>query len=218
MWLIRHVRHDGLYPLMKLTPQQRTFLINEQIIGPAIINFGFNALDAWIAFRNFKPIPMWALPGVMTDLIGVLFGLPLILSLITTPVVRRFIRKGKVQPLPEGPEAYPILRLLPATNFRRSLALGIVSFFACAPFVLLGLWLVDSDRMSLTNYVLLKGTVTAVLAAILAPIVALYVMAEMHAHKSDAERGQPVEPEAERGEAEAPVLEQASVVSTALAE
>jgi len=162
---------------MSLSPQHRTYLINEQIIGPAVINFAINALNGWWFFRTFAPIPMWTIPGVAFDLLGIFNGLPFLLTLITTPIVRHQVRKGKVLPLPHGPEAYPVLRRLPRNLLWRSTYLGIAAWLIGGPVLLFSLWLVG-DRMELTTFWIVKGTISAVLAAIMAPIASFYTLAQ----------------------------------------
>ena len=164
---------------MTLSPQQRTFLVNEQIVGPVVINFGLNALDAWVAFRHFTPIPTWNIPGVAFDLTAVLYGLPFLLTVITTPIVKRAVRKGKVAPLPQGPSAYPILRLLPRHNFWRSLFVAIASVLLLSPPLLFVLWLLGIEQMTVTAYWVLKGCVCGALAGVLAPIATLFAMAQV---------------------------------------
>jgi hypothetical protein len=163
---------------MKLSSRQRSFILNEQILIPFVANFAFNAGDAWLAFRHFAPIPMWTLPGVALDLIGAIPGLPFILCLITTPLVKRAARKGKVEPLPKGPQAYAVLRRLPSHNFWRAALLGTVSQLVISPVLLLTFLALGLDRLSLDAYIILKGTLCGVLAAVISPITALFALAQ----------------------------------------
>lgn len=164
---------------MKLSPQQRSFILNEQILVPFVFNFAFNAGDVWLVFRRFAPIPMWTLPGVALDLLSVIPGLPFLLCLITTPLVKRAVRKGKVAPLPHGPEAYALLRRLPASNFWRATWLGIAALLTVSPVLLLSFLGLGLDQLSLEAYVWLKGIVCGVLAAVVSPIAALYTLAQV---------------------------------------
>lgn len=188
---------------MKLSPRQRTFILNEQVLGPFVINFAFNAGDVWLAFRHFAPTPMWALPGVALDLLGVIPGLPFLLCLITTPLVKRAVRKGKVEALPHGPEAYALLRRLPAHNFWRSTYLGIAAQIVVAPLLLGSFLLLGLDQLSLEAFIWLKGTLCGVLAAVMAPIAALYAMAQVS--------GEPVLPASPQ--AETPALDPTDAAS-----
>ena len=175
---------------MTLTPQHRAFLINEQIIGPVVINFAFNAVTGWWFFRAFTPIPMWTMPGVAFDLLGLFNGLPFLLTLITTPIVRHQVRKGKVAPLPQGPEAYPILRKLPRGLFWRATYLGIGAWLIGGPLLFAALWLVG-DRMELTTFWIAKGAIAAALSALMAPVASFYTLAQESAHASNASVNEP---------------------------
>lgn len=162
---------------MPLSPQHRTFLVNEQILGPFVINFAFNAVIGWWSFREFAPIPIWAFPGAAVDLIGIFNGLPFVLALIATPIVRQQVRKGKVAPLAHGPSAYPVLRRLPRNLFWRATYLGIASWLVGAPILSAALYLVG-DRIELTTFWIVKGLLAGALGALMAPIAAFYVLAQ----------------------------------------
>ncbi|MET0342998.1 MAG: hypothetical protein ABW252_18470 [Polyangiales bacterium] len=164
---------------MKLSPRQRSFILNEQILIPFVINFAFNAADVWLVFRHFAPIPMWTLPGVALDLISAIPGLPFLLCLITTPLVKRAVRKGKVDALPQGPEAYALLRRLPASNLWRSTWLGVAAQLAISPVLLGSFLLLGLDQLSLEAYIWLKGTLCGLLAAIVSPVATLYALAQV---------------------------------------
>ena len=163
---------------MKLSSRQRAFLLNEQILGPIAINFLLNALGVWIEFRHFAPTPMWTLPGVALDVVGALPGLPFIICLITTPIVKSMVRKKKVAPLEFGPGAYPILRSLPAHNFWRASALGITSLLVLGPPLVLALLALGLEQLDLWSFVMFKGLLCAALAAVVSPIAALYALAQ----------------------------------------
>ena len=169
---------------MKLSPQQRSFILFEQILIPFVINFAFNAFDAWLVFRHFSPIPMWTLPGVALDLVSVIPGLPFLLCLITTPLVKRAARLGKVGTLPHGPSAYPLLKRLPSHNFWRACWLGTAANLLISPLLLGALLLLGFDRLSVDAYVVLKGTLCGLLAAIVSPIAALFALAQFSVQRA----------------------------------
>lgn len=175
---------------MPLSPQHRTFLVNEQILGPFVINFAFNAVFGWWSFREFAPIPIWSFPGAAIDLIGIFNGLPFVLALIATPIVRQQVRKGKVAPLAHGPCAYPVLRRLPRNLFWRATYLGIASWLVGAPIVSAALYLVG-DRIELTTFWIVKGLLAGALGALMAPIAAFYVLAQESAEVRGASKVEP---------------------------
>ncbi len=163
---------------MRLSSRQRSFFLYEQILGPFLINFLLNALGGWLGYRHFTPIPMWTFPGAVLDILGGLGPLAFILSLITTPVVKRAVRKNKIEPLALAPETHPFLRLLPTTNLRRAIWFGFAVPFAFDPVISLGVLTTGADQLELWPFLVFKGAVYGVVAAVVSPIAAFYTLAQ----------------------------------------
>lgn len=163
---------------MQLSPRQRSFLVNEQVLGAFVVNFVLNALGGWLGFRHFVPVPMWTFPGVVLDVLGGLGPLAFIITLITTPVVRAALRKKKLEPLAHGPEAYRFLRMLPRHNLWRAIWFGFAIPFAFDPLISLAVYATGLDQLELWPFLMFKGTVYGLAAAVVSPIAALYTLAQ----------------------------------------
>jgi len=160
-----------------LSEKHRAWLIREQVIAPAAINFALNAGIAWLLFRGRGVVSLWGEGGIAQDAIATLFLLPFLTCLIVTPLVRRALGAGKVPPL-DGvmglPE--PILRL-PRALLGRAAALGLGGILVGAPLVL-GAVAVAGGALAVPTLVVAKGVYTAALAALVGPLIALRALAE----------------------------------------
>jgi hypothetical protein len=162
---------------MQLSEKHRHWLIREQVIGPAAINFALNAGIAWLIFRGRGVVPLWGEGGIAQDAIATLFLLPFLTCLIVTPLVRRAARDGKVPPL-EASVALPgAVERLPSALLGRAAALGIGGVVAGAPIVL-GAFAVAGGSLAVPALVLAKGVYTGALAALVGPLIALRTLAE----------------------------------------
>jgi hypothetical protein len=166
---------------MTLSDAQRSYLLRDHVIGGAIINATMNALFGWLSFRKHGFAPMSGDPSVLNDVIGTGLLLPLIICVIATPLVRKSIEARKLEPLNTDigtvSAARTMLLWLPTNPVLRGLILSLAALATVTP-VLLGVLLAFGvQAMSLGGYVLLKMFYAGLLAAIVSPLVALYVMA-----------------------------------------
>jgi hypothetical protein len=162
---------------MNLSEAQRKYLIHEQIIGAAIVNGLLNGLLGWLAFRKHPAVPMLGESSIVNDTIGTAVLLPLFVCLIATPLIRKAVKAGKVAPLTAASEARSMVLWLPANPFLRGLVLALGALASCAT-VLLGLLaLLGVQQMSVSGFVIVKMLYSAILAALVSPIIALYVLA-----------------------------------------
>lgn len=163
---------------MSLSQSHRDYLIREQVIGPALINFVINALIGWSIFHALDEIPIWGDPGVAGDLVVTLFALPLVVCLIATPLVRMAAKKGKVPSLPQGLQSQPWISRLPNHLFVRALFFATVTALIGGPLVLALLKMSGLESMSLTTFIWIKGGVSALAAALISPPIALRAIAD----------------------------------------
>jgi hypothetical protein len=163
---------------MHLTRAQRSFLLSEQLIGAAFFNLALSALIGWFLFRHSSTVSVWGDPGMAIDLSATSFLLPLITCLVCTPLVRHAVRYGKVSSLGWCPADHPLLRWLPTSLLARSLVLSLLSAVVLTPGILFTLRMLDIQHVSLLQFALCKAVLSCVLAALVTPVAALYVMAE----------------------------------------
>lgn len=162
---------------MFLSEAQRKYLVHDQIIGSAIFNLLLNAGLAWLGFRHHAAVPMHGDPSILNDAIGTAVILPLLTCLVVTPLVRKRLRSGKLEPLFELPERYDLLLWLPRWSFVRGLVLALLCLAWIAPLYLGLFFRFGVSSLSVASFVAIKGLYAAVMAGAVAPVIALHTMA-----------------------------------------
>lgn len=167
---------------MNLSDAQRKYLVRDQIIGGALVNGVINAFLAWLTFRHHAVVSMKGDPSILNDVIATAVLMPLFICIIATPLVRKAMQAGKIEPLTAPSAARTMVLWLPANSFLRGLLLALASLATCAP-VLLGLLLMFGvHSMSVSGFATLKLFYAGVLGALTSLVVALYAMAASAAH------------------------------------
>jgi hypothetical protein len=160
-----------------LSPEHRHFLIFDQCIGAAVINFVLNAGIAWLLVRSLARVPLWGDPSIAGDTAATSLLLPLITCLIVTPLVRRRIAAGRIAPLPEAPASRVLQVLVRRGAFTRGLLLGVACIALLAlPTVLLFVLIGPAD-LSHGSFIWFKAAYAAILAAIITPVIGLLALA-----------------------------------------
>jgi hypothetical protein len=159
-----------------LNAAQRTFIVNEQTIVPAVFNLALNAGLGWVVFKKLEQVPLWGDPSIAGDLVGTLFFLPFLTCLIVTPLVKRAARTGKVEWLSIAPGEHPVLRLFPRSVWLRALLVGLGSVVLFGVPLLGLLALLGVEGWSVGMMVSAKGIYAALIAALVTPYLALYAL------------------------------------------
>ena len=160
-----------------MSPAQRKYLLLEQGVGAAVVNFVLNAGIAALIFHRYDVVPLWGQQSIVGDTIGTTFMLPLLTCLIVTRLARGQIRAGKVAALGWTRTSHPLLTWLPDNTGRRGLVLGLVCAALVAPPAVWVLSALDIGTMSFWRFVLFKATFAAALAAVITPVIALWAIA-----------------------------------------
>ncbi len=155
----------------------RNFLLIEQGLGAGVVNAVLNALIAWLSFRGVETIPFWGQQSIGGDTIGTCFVLPLITSLIVTPLSRGRVRSGALPPVASTPALARALELLPTGTLARGIVLGVLTMFIVAPPTIVLLRALGVDAWSLATFVRYKAIFGGILGAAVTPIVALMAIA-----------------------------------------
>lgn len=155
---------------------QRRFLIRE-MIGAAVFNAVLNGFLGWLTFRHQLAVPIAGDPSVVGDAIGTAVLLPLLTCVIVTPLVRRAISHGKVEPLGTVVGHVDMVLWLPRLSFLRGLVLSMLCLAWLTPLYLAPMLLAGVDALAAGAFVFLKIIYAAVMAAWVAPVAALYVLA-----------------------------------------
>jgi hypothetical protein len=171
-----------------LTPAQRTFIVNEQTIAPAVFNLLLNAGLGWLVFRKLEGVPLWGDPSLAGDILGTMLILPFLTGLIVTPLVKRAARTGKVAWLSFAPSEHPILRLFPRSVWLRSLLVGFASMLLVGVPLVGLLSLLGVESWSVGTTVIAKGLYAALIAGLVTPYIALYALASGEEPAAGAEQ------------------------------
>ena len=165
---------------MKLSSNQRKYLLFNQCLIPFVINFVLNGLIGLVMFRGVNPVPTWgAQPSVGPDLIGTCFFLPAITCLIATPIVRRHIRRGVVERTSESECLPSWLRPLRCSLAARAVLFGLTGLGLIGGLATAVLLTAAPTEFGLTPFLWFKASFSAVLGGAVTPIIALVALAEV---------------------------------------
>src|SRR5262249_59211424 len=78
-----------------MSPAQQRYLVLEQGVGAAIVNFVFNAGIAALFFYGQTHVPLWGAQCIAGDTLGTTFILPFITCLVVTRIARGQMRGGR---------------------------------------------------------------------------------------------------------------------------
>lgn len=158
--------------LTGVSPEHRRFLLLEQGLGAGVVNAVLNALIAWLSFRSTMMVPFWGQQSIGADTIGTCIILPLLTTLIATPLCRARVRAGALSPLAPTPTLGRVLGGLPTGTFTRGLVVGVLTAMVVAPPTLLALRWLGVTAWPLATFIGFKGVFGGMLGAVVTPIVA----------------------------------------------
>lgn len=160
-----------------MQPIHVRFLVVEQALLLAAINFLINLAIGWISFDTSDVVPLWGGKGVAVDVMIASFLLPLLVCLIMTPLVRKRIRAGDLPVLEWRRSDHLLLRVLPFKARKRAVVLGVcgVLFFGLPTVTVLASFGVES--MTAGTFMWFKASYAAVLSLIVGPIVGVGAIA-----------------------------------------
>jgi hypothetical protein len=161
-----------------VSSRHRTFLLLEQGVGSVVENLPVNALIAWLPFRGAAAVPFWGAQSIAGDTLGTCFVLPLLTTLIVTPLARHRVRSGTLEPIAWTDRMRATLGRLPSGTWWRAVAFGALTTVAVAPLALLVLRGAGMDALSVRSFVTFKAVFAAALGVLVTPIIAGYAIAE----------------------------------------
>jgi hypothetical protein len=158
----------------RFSSEHRRFLIVDELIGPAIVNFLLNGAIAWYLFRKLPSVPLRGSPGIALDTLVTAFVLPVLTALIAAWLVRWRVVRRKLSPIPTE-----LLR--PSSWSRRSFLvrgtlLGVAALvLVAAPLVLL-LAFVGIEQLSLARFVWFKASFAAGVGILVTPLLGWWAL------------------------------------------
>ncbi len=165
-----------------MPPRHWRYLLWNAVIIAAIINFVLNGAITWLSVRNLDVVPRWAVPladrpSTIIDTVTIIFLLPLFTCLGLTTLARRDVRKGRLPALGWTHRSHPFLKRLPSATLRRGLLLGALSVVILAPLMVLAIFALEVEELTVRQFVLYKAVFAVALGAIVTPVIALWAIA-----------------------------------------
>lgn len=158
----------------------KNYLVKEQCIGSFIINFIINGIIGWAIYRKMAVVPFAAPFGensISGDIVGISLLLPLIVAWIIGAVTHKKMKDGALPHLPWGLVSKGYGKL-PRSTFLRALIIGIVLMIVTSVLAIAGFKVLGIAEMSLWPFVIWHGLLAGILAAITAPVAALYALGD----------------------------------------
>jgi cytochrome P450 len=161
---------------LRLDKEQRKYLMTWLVISPAMINFLANGGVAWLLSR--LGVNFWAEESLAVDTLLTLFLVSFLTALIVRPIIHQVVRQGDLSAVSWSRRDVIWLRWLPAGKWTRAVVVGLVAAILGGA-IILGLGqLLGIGTLSATTAIIFKATYTALLAAIITPILALAALAD----------------------------------------
>jgi hypothetical protein len=160
-----------------MSSEHRRYLLLEHGLGSAAVNFVLNGAIAWLMFRGVTSVPLWGSQSIAGDTIGTSLFLPLITCVLVTRIARAHVGAGRVAPIGCSPMSQLVLRWLPAGTVRRGVSLGLTSIALPGALTVGALAALGVAEMPRGSFLVFKASFAAVLAALVTPVIALWVIA-----------------------------------------
>jgi hypothetical protein len=174
------IRNAAIPELRKnMNPSCRRYLV-EQVFLAFVVNAFLNALGPWLFFGYLKmtSIPMHGPASIVGEVIGTSFVLPLLICLTLTLETHRRMKHG----LQRGHEPLEESKITMGRSFRialpRSLKVGALGILVLVPTIIGPLLLVGFTEVDVTTYCVIKAIAAGVLAAVIAPPIALRALGD----------------------------------------
>jgi hypothetical protein len=122
---------------------------------------------------GINKFPVWAVPGVVVDMIATAFGVAFGTCLAMIIQVNRDYARGKIGAYLPPASVARVLAYLPDGKLKQSIGLGAVSVLLFVPPIVLALILCEYSALDRATFTLLKAGLSAVEAMLVAPLAAL---------------------------------------------
>jgi fructose-specific phosphotransferase system IIC component len=154
--------------------EHRRFLIVDEIVAPAVVNFLLNAGIAWYLVRTLATVPLWGSPGIAVDTLSTAFVLPVLTALIAAWLIRVRVVRGKLSPIPDA-----LMR--PNWWSRRSfvvrgILLGAVAVVLVGTPVVSLFALFGAERLPRTSFIWFKASFAAGVGVLVTPLLGWWAL------------------------------------------
>lgn len=164
---------------MELSKRHMRFLWIDQCAVPIIINFLGNGIMIWLINRSVPMVPIWGIRGAGIDLLGTSILLPFFMCVINSAMIGKQMRVGKVKALPQMhlPMRSPLFNGFRQPVWKRGLFLGLMGLIFAGIPVIWTLSIGNVESLPVVSLALFKAGWSALLAALMAPIVGWWALA-----------------------------------------
>ncbi len=161
---------------MALSPAHRRFLIVDELVGSTIVNFVVNGALAWLLFRSATSVPLFGRSSIASDTLATAFILPLLTSLIVTPLVRIQVARGLLPPL--APAAMRPTAWARRSRLKRGAIVGAAAVALVATPVVILFALVGPAQLPITRFIWFKASFAAGLGALVTPLIGWWALGD----------------------------------------
>jgi hypothetical protein len=154
------------------------YLLLDNGVGAAFLNFGINAAIAWAMFHGQDAVPLWGQVGIASDTIATSLILPFLTFVIVSRLTRWHLRAGRLKALAparhEGENRFTRTISGPALAQAGIFALG--SLVALVPITLLVLVRLGIDSLPFRDFVFFKAGFAVVNGILVTPVIAFLAL------------------------------------------
>jgi len=156
----------------------KKYIFFDQGIVSAIINFSINFALGFVFFQSVSLIPLWGSSSIISDSIIMVFVLTSLTVLVITFVTNLKVKQKKLTALTWRRSSHPVLKLLPANIWWRSIIMGIIYLIILIPLIILALTLLKVQSMTFWNFVLFKASFAGINAFLVGPLSAFSALGD----------------------------------------
>lgn len=150
-----------------LSAEHRRFLVVDEIVVPAIVNFAINAALAWLTLRGRATLPLWGASSIAVDTLVTAMVLPILTALVAAFLIRLRVARGTLSPLP--PERLAPSRWSRRSAWVRGALLGAVAVVLLATPLVLVLALAGVDALGASRFIWLKASFATAVGLVVTP-------------------------------------------------
>jgi hypothetical protein len=158
-------------------PNRRWVIVNA-LVATAVINVVVNLVIDLLTVAGHGRIPLWepplVRPSTALTLIGTLFLLPFLTTLLASRAVHHDLEGGSIERLTLSGR----LGDLPASRPRRGAALGLTSLVVLGPPLLIAMTALDFPDLGHGRFVAYQVGLAVLLGAVVTPLIAIRAMAD----------------------------------------